>query len=282
LGQTLDRDAEAGLVHHHEHGVEAPVRLADDPAPRAVVVHHAGGVAVDAHLVLDRAAGDAVALADRAVRVHMVARHHEERDALHALGCALDPGQHQMNDVLGDVLLAGRDEYLGARDRIGPVAVRDGLGLDQSEIRAAMRLGQVHGAGPTALDHLGQIGALLLVRAVDEERRDGPEREARIHGEGHVGRGRELVHHDAEGIGQPLPAVFLGHRKAHPAALGVGLMGRLEAGRGFHGAVREPLAALLVAHAVEGLEHLLAKLRALSRMAWMVSGVASAKPGRLL
>ncbi len=36
-------------------------RLADEPAGRAVVVHDAGGVAVDAHLLLDGAAGDAVA-----------------------------------------------------------------------------------------------------------------------------------------------------------------------------------------------------------------------------
>ena len=62
------RDAEPRLVHHHEHGVEAPVLLADQPAGGAVVVHHAGGVAVNAHLVLDRAAGDAVARAERCRR----------------------------------------------------------------------------------------------------------------------------------------------------------------------------------------------------------------------
>ena len=36
--------------------LQAAVLLADQPAGRAVVVHHAGGVAVDAHLLLDRAA----------------------------------------------------------------------------------------------------------------------------------------------------------------------------------------------------------------------------------
>ena len=39
--------------------LQALVLLADQPALRAVVIHHAGGVAVNAHLVFDRAAGDA-------------------------------------------------------------------------------------------------------------------------------------------------------------------------------------------------------------------------------
>ena len=65
LGQRepLHADAEPRLVHHREHGADATVLLADQPAGRAVVVHHAGGVAVDAHLLLDRAAGDGVARA---------------------------------------------------------------------------------------------------------------------------------------------------------------------------------------------------------------------------
>ena len=33
LAEPLHADAEARLVHHHEHGVEAAVRLADEPAP---------------------------------------------------------------------------------------------------------------------------------------------------------------------------------------------------------------------------------------------------------
>ncbi len=61
--QALQADAEARLVHHHEHGLQAAILLADEEALRLVVVHDAGGVAVDAHLLLDGAAGDAVALA---------------------------------------------------------------------------------------------------------------------------------------------------------------------------------------------------------------------------
>src|SRR4029077_20535922 len=60
LGQPLHGDAEPGLVHHHEHALHALVLFADQPAGGVVVIHHAGGIAVNAHLVLDRAAGDAV------------------------------------------------------------------------------------------------------------------------------------------------------------------------------------------------------------------------------
>ena len=69
LRQPLHRDAEPRLVHHHEHALHALVFLADQPAGGAVVIHHAGRIAVDAHLVFDRAAGDAVG-ARRASRRH--------------------------------------------------------------------------------------------------------------------------------------------------------------------------------------------------------------------
>ena len=46
-------------------------------------------------------------------------------------GRALDAGEHQMDDVLGEVVLAGRDEDLGAGDRVGAVAIRHGLGLEK-------------------------------------------------------------------------------------------------------------------------------------------------------
>ena len=59
LRQPLHADAEPRLVHHREHGGEAAIFLADQPAGGAVVVHHAGRVAVDAHLLFDRAAGHA-------------------------------------------------------------------------------------------------------------------------------------------------------------------------------------------------------------------------------
>ena len=67
LAEALDADGEALGVHHGEHGAHALVRFADEPARRLVEVDDAGRRCLDAHLVLDRAAGDTVAGAERAV-----------------------------------------------------------------------------------------------------------------------------------------------------------------------------------------------------------------------
>ena len=90
LGEALQADAQPRRVHHDEHRLEALLRLADQPALRAVIIHDAGRVAVDAHLLLERAAADRVALAHRAVVVHQELRHDEQGDALDVVGRARD------------------------------------------------------------------------------------------------------------------------------------------------------------------------------------------------
>ena len=59
-------------------------------------------------------------------------------------------GEHQMDDVLGQIVLAGGDEDLGAGDLVAAVAGGLGAGADQAEIGAALRLGQAHRAAPAA------------------------------------------------------------------------------------------------------------------------------------
>ena len=123
--QALNRDAEARAVHHHEHRRKTAVLLADEPAFGAIVIEHCGRVAVDAHLVLDRAADDAVALAGLALGVRQEFRHEEQRDALDPRRRALDAGEHEMDDVVGEVVLAGGDEDLLAGDGVGAVGLWD-------------------------------------------------------------------------------------------------------------------------------------------------------------
>ena len=150
--------------------------------------------------------------------------------------------------------------------RVGAVAVRHGLGPEQAEIRAAMGLGQVHGAGPGARDHLRQVGLLLLLGAVHEERRDRALGQARIHAERQVRRGDEFLHDRVE-----RRRAGPGRRYSSGAASpiqppgGIGLVGLLEALRRGHRSVRVAGAALLVARQVERREHLLAELGALGR-----------------
>ena len=171
LRETLQPDAEPGRVHHDEHRRQPLFGLADQIAGRPVVIHHAGRIAVDPHLMLDRAAGHRVALPDRAILADQELGHDEQRDALHIVGRAGDLGEDEVDDVVGQVVLARRDEDLGAGDRVAAVVLRLGLGLDQAEVGAAMRLGQVHRPGPAARDHVGQIFGLLLVRALDQRSR---------------------------------------------------------------------------------------------------------------
>ena len=152
-----------------------------------------------------------------------------------------------------------------------------------------MRLGQIHRAGPAALDQLRQIGRLLLGRAVQEDRRDRALRQRRIHGKGHVGRRHELVDGDRHRRRQALAAELGRRRNAHPAAFGVLLVGGLEAVRRGDAAVGVARAALLVADAIERLHHLLAELggfrqdrldRRRARRRQSPAGCCSARSGR--
>src|SRR5205085_6615994 len=133
LGEALKADAEAGGVHHDEHRSEALLRLADEIAGGFIVVEDAGRIAVDAHLLLDRAADDAVAVADRAVVVDEEFGDDEERDAFDVVRGAGDLGEDEVDDILGEVVLAGRDEYLGAADLVAAVRLRVRFGAEQAE-----------------------------------------------------------------------------------------------------------------------------------------------------
>ena len=104
--QTLQADAEARGVHHDEHRSEALHLLPDEIAGRTIIVHHAGRIRVNAHLVLDRPAGDAVARTKAAVVVDEKLRDDEQADTLYAVGRAGGFRQHKMDDVLGQVVLA--------------------------------------------------------------------------------------------------------------------------------------------------------------------------------
>src|SRR5262249_26790606 len=114
-------DAKPRLVHHREHRVEAAVFLADQPTDGAIVIHDAGRAAVYAHLFFDRATADGVAASQGTVLLDENLGHHEKRDALGTHRGGFDAREHQMDDVVGQVVLACRDEYLGAADFVAAV-----------------------------------------------------------------------------------------------------------------------------------------------------------------
>jgi len=81
---------------------------------------------MNAELVLDRLRARVVALPKRAVGIEQELRHQKERDALRAGRRIGEPRQHQMNNVVGEVVLAVGDEDLLPGDAVA--AVRRALG----------------------------------------------------------------------------------------------------------------------------------------------------------
>ena len=137
---------------------------------------------MDAELVLEAGADHVVARAERAVLVDEILGHQEQRDAARAGRRIGQAGQHQMDDVVGHLVVAVGDEDLGAEDAIGAVGLLHGARLERAEVGAGVRLGQVHGAGPLARHHLRQVGRLQLVAALRLERVDGAEGQQRAQG----------------------------------------------------------------------------------------------------
>ena len=121
---------------------------------------------MDTHLVLDGTAGYGVALTSRAVFVRQALGHDKQGDALGAFRCARQTCQNDVDDILGHVVLTGRDKDLGTGNGVGAIGIRLCLGAQGAEIGTAVRLGQTHGASPLTADQLGQVGLLLLFGAV--------------------------------------------------------------------------------------------------------------------
>jgi hypothetical protein len=180
----------------------------------------AGRARVDAELVLDGRARGGIALAERAVRVDEELRHHEQRDSLHALGRGGRAGEHEVHDVLRQVMLAVGDEDLLSRDE-EMIAVRLGARAHQREVGAGLRLGQIHRAGPLAARHLRQERLLQMIRAAQLERVQRALRQHRAERETHVRAAPHLFDRRGDQPRQPLPAPLRGDRQRSPAGLHV-------------------------------------------------------------
>ena len=86
---------------------------------------------MNSHLVLERAARHPVTITRFPVLDQKLG-YDKKGNSLRSLGCTLDPGQHQVDDVFGEVMLTGRDEDFRSGDRIGAIRVRHSLGLEQT------------------------------------------------------------------------------------------------------------------------------------------------------
>ena len=219
---------------------------------------------MDAHFVLQATAVNAIALAHDTIGRHLELGHQKQADAFVAGRRVGQAGQHQVHDVGGQVVFACADENLLPSDAVGAIGLGFGLGTQESQVGAAMRLGQAHGAGPLAAGELGQVQGFLLGRAVRMQGLVSAVRQTGVHGPGLVGRVEHfvetLVHHKW----QALPAIFGVATQGGPTTGDVLLVRGFEAVWGFHRVgLAVELAALRVARDVDGENHLGGELAAL-------------------
>ena len=160
-----------------------------------------------------------------------------------------------MDDVLGVVVLAVRDEDLLAVELERPVALRHGPRADRGQVGARLWLGQVHGAGPLPAHHVRQIGVLQRLRAAQLDRLDRALRQQRTQVEGEIGRVPHLLDRRADELRQALPAEVGRFGEPVPAVFAELQIRILESGRGFHRAVVKPARAFAVSRDVERVEY---------------------------
>ena len=218
---------------------------------------------MDAHLVFDGDAAHIVTPGRIAVGIEQVLGHDEQRQSLDPGRRVRQTGQHQVHDIGGQVVLAIGDEDLLAEQLVAAVGLRFCAGAGGGKVRAGLRLGEVHGAGPLPAHHLVQPGLLLLLACSDQQGLCLTDVELGQHRERHVGGEPHLPHRRRHQLGQSLPAEFLGQRQPHPASLAKLIVGGLPAVRRVHRAVLVQSATLQVALLVDRCQHTGGKLAGL-------------------
>ncbi len=117
-------DLYACLVHHVEHVGEALMRLADQLADALAtlteVEHRRRGAAVP-HLVDQPRQRDVVAFAYAAIGLEVKFRDDEKRNAFDPGGRTLNLRKHQVDDVLGELVITAGNENLVAADSVSTV-----------------------------------------------------------------------------------------------------------------------------------------------------------------
>ena len=172
----MHTDRQTCCIHHHEHRRQPAIFFADEIADGVALIaklHDAGRARHDAELVFKANANDVVAGAERAVGVDEVFWHQKKRYAARSRRRIGQAREHEVDDIFGHLVVAEGDEYLGAADAIVAIGVARGFGGQSRQIRASVRLGQVHGAGPFAGNHVWQVGRFERVAAAHRNGIDG-------------------------------------------------------------------------------------------------------------
>jgi hypothetical protein len=204
--------------------------------------------------MLDGDAAQIIAWPEPAVFLHQELGYQKQRQALHALGRVRRPGENGVDDVGREVVLAVGDKNFLAGDAV-VVCLRHRLSPHARQIRAGLRLGQQHRAGPLAGNQLRQVGCPHLRITVVQQKLRRRLRQHRTERECHVGAVPDLAHGRRQQTGQPLCSIFSRKGQAVPAAVDELPIGADEAVRYAHRAVLEH-APLPVASGVQRRQHL--------------------------
>ncbi|MNQ71851.1 hypothetical protein D3C85_865380 [compost metagenome] len=134
--------------------------------------------------MLDRTAVDRVARAQAAVAVDQELWYQKQRNTLGSGRCVRQLGQHQVDDVFREVVLAAGDEDLGPADLVGTVGLGLGAGADDAQVGAGVRFGQAHGTGPDTGIHVRQVCRLQFFTGVGVDRQASTRSQHRVEAEG--------------------------------------------------------------------------------------------------
>ncbi|MNP11072.1 hypothetical protein D3C76_1032460 [compost metagenome] len=132
--QALQSNLEARIVHHREHAGQALIRLTDQPTRGAVEIHHTGGGTLDAHLVLQRPAAQGIARSGRSIGVEQPLGYQEQADPFDTRRCIRQSSEHQVNDVVAQILFAAADEDLAAAELVAAIHLGLGAGAQQCQV----------------------------------------------------------------------------------------------------------------------------------------------------
>ena len=155
-------------------------------------------------------------------------------------------------------MFTGTNEDLRASQGIVAIVVMFCPCANQAKVRAALRFGQTHGAGPLAARQTGQIKGFQFGTAKGVERAVGASGEPGVHTECHIGRTHHFFNQNVERTGHTLTAVFGRTSQSVPAALDVFRIGFLETSRGRNFAVI-PLTTFLITGSIQWEQFVLAE-----------------------
>ncbi|MNK61114.1 hypothetical protein D3C87_802670 [compost metagenome] len=147
-------------------------------------------------------------------------------------------------------MFATGDEDLGAADFVRPVGLRLGLGANNPQVGAGVRLGQAHRAGPDASVHVRQVRGFQLFAGVSVDRQAGAGGQHRVQTERQAGGVDHFFDLRRHGFGHAHAAVLRIATDANPAAFSVRLISLWETCRRGDGTVL-PVAAFFVGSAAQ-------------------------------